>query len=42
MVSMARNSGLTSLSGPAKYYVILKFADTPLHTFLERNKDGGR
>jgi hypothetical protein len=28
--------------GPGKYYVILKFAETPLHTFLERNKDGGR
>jgi hypothetical protein len=27
---------------PGKYYVLLKFAETPLHTFLERNKDGGR
>ena len=28
--------------GPGKYYVLLKFAETPLHTFLEHNKDGGR
>jgi len=28
--------------GPGRYYVTLKFADTPLHTFLEKNKDGGR
>ncbi len=28
--------------GPGKYYVRLKFADTPLHPFLERNKDGGK
>lgn len=25
-----------------KYYVKLKFADTPLHPFLERNKEGGK
>ncbi|MFA5292321.1 MAG: malectin domain-containing carbohydrate-binding protein [Phycisphaerae bacterium] len=28
--------------GPGLYYVKLKFADTPLHPFLERNKDGGK
>ena len=28
--------------GPGKYYVTLKFAETPLHTFLEKSKDGGR
>ncbi len=28
--------------GPGTYYVTLKFAETPLHTFLERNKEGGR
>jgi hypothetical protein len=28
--------------GPGKYYVTLKFAETPLHTVLERNKSGGR
>lgn len=28
--------------GPGKYYVLLKFAETPLHTFLERDKNGGR
>jgi hypothetical protein len=29
-------------AGQGEYYLILKFADTPLHTFLERNKKGGR
>jgi hypothetical protein len=28
--------------GPGEYYVTLKFAETPLHTFLERDKNGGR
>lgn len=28
--------------GPGKYYVTLKFAQTPLHPFLERNKDNQR
>lgn len=28
--------------GPGKYYVTLKFADTPLHPFLERDKDNNR
>ncbi len=28
--------------GPGVYYVKMKFAETPLHTFLERKKDGGR
>ncbi|MEN6429178.1 MAG: malectin domain-containing carbohydrate-binding protein [Phycisphaerales bacterium] len=28
--------------GPGRYYVTLKFAETPLHTFLERTKAGGR
>ncbi len=28
--------------GPGTYYVTLKFAETPLHTFLERDKTGGR
>ncbi len=28
--------------GPGRYYVTLKFAETPVHTFLERTKDGGR
>jgi len=28
--------------GPGKYYVTLKFAETPLHTTLERNQSGGR
>jgi hypothetical protein len=28
--------------GPGKYYVTLKFAETPLHTFLEKTKAGGR
>lgn len=28
--------------GPGRYYVTLKFADTPLHWFLERNKDEKR
>lgn len=28
--------------GPGKYCVTLKFAETPLHTFLERNAAGGR
>ncbi len=28
--------------GPGSYYVTLKFAETPLHTFLERDKDGDR
>jgi hypothetical protein len=27
---------------PGKYYVLLKFAETPLHTFLERDKNGNR
>jgi hypothetical protein len=27
--------------GPGKYYVKLHFADTPLHPFLEQDKDGG-
>ena len=27
---------------PGSYYVTLKFADTPLHTFLERNEKGHR
>ena len=27
---------------PGKYYVTLKFAETPLHTFLEKNEKGGR
>jgi hypothetical protein len=28
--------------GPGTYYVTLKFAETPLHTFLEKDKSGGR
>ncbi len=28
--------------GPGDYYVTLKFADTPLHPFLERDKDNQR
>jgi hypothetical protein len=28
--------------GPGKYYVTLKFAETPLHPFLEKNKDNNR
>ncbi|MBN1852957.1 MAG: hypothetical protein JW829_09545 [Pirellulales bacterium] len=28
--------------GPGDYYVKLHFASTPLHTFLERNSEGGR
>jgi hypothetical protein len=28
--------------GDGLYYVKLKFADTPLHPFLERNKEGGK
>jgi len=28
--------------GPGRYYVTLKFAETPVHTFLERTQDGGR
>ncbi len=28
--------------GPGKYYVLLKFAETPLHEFLEKNKEGKR
>lgn len=28
--------------GPGKYYVTLKFADTPLHWFLEKDKDNQR
>ncbi len=28
--------------GPGKYYVTLKFADTPLHPFLEKGKDSQR
>ena len=28
--------------GEGEYYVRLKFADTPLHPFLERNKEGGK
>ncbi|MGA2914703.1 MAG: malectin domain-containing carbohydrate-binding protein [Sedimentisphaerales bacterium] len=28
--------------GPGTYYVRLKFADTPLHPFLERNKEGNK
>jgi hypothetical protein len=27
--------------GPGKYYVRIKFADTPLHWFLEKAKNGG-
>jgi len=28
--------------GPGQYYVTLKFAETPLHPFLERNQDNNR
>lgn len=28
--------------GPGKYYVTLKFADTPLHPFLEKDKNNNR
>lgn len=28
--------------GPGKYYAKMMFAETPLHRFLETNKDGGR
>ena len=28
--------------GPGRYYVTLKFADTPLHPFLETDKDKKR
>jgi len=42
-IRCARQGVLANITvAPGKYYVLLKFAETPQHTFLERDKNGGR